>query len=134
MKYDVKVTSVDISTSTVEGTCDGKAFRAAPFFWGGKTLLKVVPEHYDQFQQGERVAIGQAAKSYIRAGGGTIPEAPIKERSSRASSTAASASEIADLKSQVAALMALVQAQSAPAAEAAQEPEAEVPATTRRRK
>ena len=137
MKYDVKVTSVDIATSTVEGTCDGKAFRAEPFFWGGKSLMKVVPEFYSSFQQGEKVAIGQAAKSAIRTGGGTIPEAPGKEGKSRASST--TASEIQDLKSQIAQLMALVQAQSVPQtpeSEVAPEPEAEPESqkTIRRRK
>ncbi len=110
MKYDVKVTSVN--GTTVEGTCDGLHFRAEPFHWGGKTLLKVVPEFYSQFGQGQKVAIGQAAKSAIRTSGGEIPAAPVKERSSRASSTAAT--EIQDLKEQIAQLMALVQAQSVP--------------------
>jgi hypothetical protein len=142
MKYDVKISIVN--GTSVSGTCDGMDFRAEPFFWGGKTLLKVVPECYSQFGQGQKVAIGQAAKAAIRAAGGTIPDAPPSTRSRKEPSAPVPNAEIEALKAQLAALTALL-TPPAPAAEvlpalpapepeveAEPEAEAEVKATTPR--
>ena len=122
MKYDVKITLVE--GTTVHGTCDGKPFKAAPFFWGGKTLLKVVPEFYSQFGQGQKVAIGQAAKAVLRAGGTEIPAAPPSTRTRKEPSAPVPNAEIEALKAQLAALTLLL-TPPAPAAEVAPEPEAE---------
>lgn len=130
MKYDVKVT--EVNGTSVSGTCDGKPFRAEPFFWGGKTLLKVVPEFYDQFQQGQKVAIGQAAKSALRTGGTEIPAAPPTTRTRKEPSAPVPNAEIEALKAQIAALTALL-TPPAPAAEVLPAPEPEVK-TTRRSK
>jgi len=125
MKYDVKVTLVE--GTTVHGTCDGMDFRAEPFFWGGKTLLKVVPEFYSQFGQGQKVAIGQAAKSALRTGGTEIPAAPPSTRTRKEPSAPVPNAEIEALKAQLAALTALL-TPPAPAAEVLPAPEPEVEA------
>jgi hypothetical protein len=125
MKYDVKVTLVE--GTTVHGTCDGMDFRAEPFFWGGKTLLKVVPEFYSQFGQGQKVAIGQAAKSALRTGGTEIPAAPPSTRTRKDAAPGVPDARIAALEEKLAALTALLAA-AAPAAEALPAPEPEVEA------
>jgi hypothetical protein len=142
MKYDVKVT--EVNGTSVSGTCDGKPWRAEPFFWGGKSLLKVVPEFYSSFAQGEKVAIGQSAKSAIRAAGGTIPDAPPSTRTRKEPTAPVPNAEIEALKAQIAALTALLTppapaaevlpALPAPEPEVEAEPEAEVKASPRRRK
>jgi len=129
MKYDVKVTSVSLEPMEVTGTCGGKPFKAAPFFWGNKSLLKVVPEFYSSFEQGEKVAIGQAAKAAIRAAGGTIPDAPPSTRSRKETAPPVPDARYRDLEARLARAEALLAA-VAPAAEVLPEPEveAEVPA------
>ena len=61
-KYEIKVESVN--GNHVLGSCDGVPFESVPFRWGGKMLMKVVAEN--TFTQGQKVAIGAAAKKALR--------------------------------------------------------------------
>ena len=75
-KYEVKVESVD--GNHVNGTCDGVAFEAAPFRWGSKMLMKVVADDTrSQFSQGQKVAIGAAAKKALRTAEIPLPVAEL---------------------------------------------------------
>ena len=108
-KYGVSVVSV--SGTTVRGTCDGKTWEAAPFHWGGKTLMKVTDEFRAQFGQGEKVVIGQHAKEALRKAGTPLPEAPEGKRGPRAESTPAAATgRVAELEARLAQLEALLAA------------------------
>jgi hypothetical protein len=75
-KYEVKVESVE--GNHVNGTCDGIAFEAAPFRWGSKMLMKVVADDTrSQFSQGQKVAIGAAAKKALRTAEIPLPVAEL---------------------------------------------------------
>ena len=108
-KYAVRVVSV-VGT-TVRGTCDGKTWEAAPFHWGGKTLMKVSDELRSQFGQGEKVVIGQAAKDALRRAETALPPAPEGKRGPRSTSVAApSDSRVAELEARLAELEAFLAA------------------------
>ena len=109
-KYAVRVVSV-VGT-TVRGTCDGKTWEAAPFHWGGKTLMKVSDELRSQFGQGEKVVIGQAAKDALRRAETALPPAPEGKRGPRSTSVAAPRedSRVAELEARLAELEAFLSA------------------------
>ena len=109
-KYAVRVVSV-VGT-TVRGTCDGKTWEAAPFHWGGKTLMKVSDELRSQFGQGEKVVIGQAAKDALRRAETARPPAPEGKRGPRSTSVAAPRedSRVAELEARLAELEAFLAA------------------------
>ena len=109
-KYAVRVVSV--VNTTVRGTCDGKTWEAAPFFWGGKVLMKVSDEFRSQFGQGEKVVIGQHAKDALRRAETALPPAPEGKRGPRSTSVAApvSAPAVSALVARIAQLEALLAA------------------------
>ena len=72
-KYEVKV--IAVNNTTVQGTCDGVDFEAVPFRWGGKMLMKVVADN--NFSQGQKVAIGGAAKKALRSAEIELPKAEL---------------------------------------------------------
>ena len=72
-KYEVKV--IAVNNTTVQGTCDGVDFEAVPFRWGGKMLMKVVADN--SFSQGQKVAIGGAAKKALRSAEIELPKAEL---------------------------------------------------------
>ena len=74
-KFSVKIDAL-VDTNgipTVLGSCDGIPFESAPFRWGGKMLMKVLGDN--EFSQGQKIAIGAAAKKAVRSEGKTMPEA-----------------------------------------------------------
>ena len=74
-KFSVKIDAL-VDTNgipTVLGSCDGIPFESAPFRWGGKMLMKVQGDN--EFSQGQKIAIGAAAKKAVRSEGKTMPEA-----------------------------------------------------------
>lgn len=107
-KYEVRVVSVN--NTTVSGTCDGKTWEAAPFHWGGKTLMKVSDEFRSQFGQGEKVVIGQHAKDALRRAETALPSAPEGKRGPRSTGAAAPVPAISALESRIAQLEALLAA------------------------
>ena len=108
-KYNVKVT--EVSNTTVRGTCDGKTWEAAPFHWGGKTLMKVSDEFRAQFGQGEKVVIGQHAKDALRRAETALPPAPEGKRGPRSTSAApVPAPAVSALEARIAQLEALLAA------------------------
>lgn len=109
-KYAVRVVSV-VGT-TVHGTCDGKSWTAAPFHWGGKTLMKVSDELRTQFGQGEKVVIGQAAKDALRRAETALPPAPEGKRGPRSTAAAAPKGDprVAELEARLAELEAFLAA------------------------
>jgi len=107
-KYAVRVVSV--VNTTVRGTCDGKTWEAAPFFWGGKVLMKVSDEFRAQFGQGEKVVIGQHAKDALRRAETALPPAPEGKRGPRSTSAAPVLVTAAELEARIAQLEALLAA------------------------
>jgi len=107
-KYAVRVVSV--VNTTVRGTCDGKTWEAAPFFWGGKVLMKVSDEFRAQFGQGEKVVIGQHAKDALRRAETALPPAPEGKRGQKAAVAPVSAPAVFRLEVRIAQLEALLAA------------------------
>ena len=107
-KYEVRVVSVE--NTTVRGTCDGKSWEAAPFFWGGKVLMKVTDEYRSQFGQGEKVVIGQAAKEALRKAETALPSAPEGKRGPRVSKEVTPDPRVAELEARLAELEAFMAA------------------------
>jgi len=107
-KYAVRVVSV--VNTTVRGTCDGKTWEAAPFFWGGKVLMKVSDEFRAQFGQGEKVVIGQHAKDALRRAETALPPAPEGKRGPRSTAVAAPGVDprVAELEARLAELEAFI--------------------------
>jgi len=92
-KYDVKVESVE--GLNVHGTVDAAPFTASPFRWGSKMLMKVVSD--DQralLTQGQKVAVGAAAKKALKTAGLELPKAElVRPRKPKAETTEATTTE-----------------------------------------
>lgn len=74
-KFSVKIDALTTvgDLPAVVGTCDGVPFESRPFRWGGKMLMKVSGDN--GFSQGQKIAIGAAAKKALKAEGVPLPEA-----------------------------------------------------------
>jgi len=99
-KYDVKVESVE--GLNVHGTVDAAPFTASPFRWGSKMLMKVVSD--DQralLTQGQKVAVGAAAKKALKTAGLELPKAElVRPRKPKAETTEATTTEAETLPAQ----------------------------------
>jgi hypothetical protein len=72
----MKVNVTAIQDNTVHGTIGEKEFSATPFQWGSKMLMKVVGDN--TFTQGEKIAIGHAAKKALRTAQVELPTPVLK--------------------------------------------------------
>ena len=72
----MKVNVTAIQDNTVHGTIGEKEFSATPFQWGSKMLMKVVGDN--TFTQGEKIAIGHAAKKALRTASVELPTPVLK--------------------------------------------------------
>ena len=72
----MKVNVTAIQDNTVHGTIGDKEFSATPFQWGSKMLMKVVGDN--TFTQGEKIAIGHAAKKALRTASVELPTPVLK--------------------------------------------------------
>ena len=72
----MKVNITAIQDNTVHGTIGEKEFSATPFQWGSKMLMKVVGDN--TFTQGEKIAIGHAAKKALRTASVELPTPVLK--------------------------------------------------------
>lgn len=72
----MKVNITAIQDNTVHGTIGDKEFSATPFQWGSKMLMKVVGDN--TFTQGEKIAIGHAAKKALRTASVELPTPVLK--------------------------------------------------------
>jgi hypothetical protein len=113
-KFSVKIDALVYNNGipTVLGSCDGIPFESAPFRWGGKMLMKVQGEN--EFTQGQKIAIGAAAKKAVKAEGKTLPEAvlvrPRKAKVAEVDATPAAVEVVAEaIPEAAAAVEALVE-------------------------
>ena len=72
----MKVNVTAIQDNTVHGTIGEKEFSATPVQWGAKMLMKVVGDN--TFTQGEKIAIGHAAKKALRTASVELPTPVLK--------------------------------------------------------